>query len=496
MRLPGKARAYNVRVMPLAAIALVIVLLGAAAPGPIGFDETAVVAGVSKAGDPGAVAWFDMDGDGDEDLFVSAIGKDRLFRNDGNGKFTKVKGSGLDKNADPSFGVAVGDYDNDGLPDLFVANLGAANKLYHNEGAGRFRDVTRAARVGGGGTVNSYSAAWADYDRDGLLDLYVSNGSQQQTAKNFLYHNEGGGQFREVSDAAGVGGNESSLGCAWGDYDDDGLPDLFVANFGQPNRLYRNRGDGTFADRAPQAGVDDAGNGAGAAWGDYDNDGHLDLYLFNTNSGAANDRLYHNRGDGTFADVTEAAGLREMGDGEAVVWGDFDADGWLDIYLVNRSDFSAQRNRLYRNLGGSRFVDVTNAAGVAGSGSGQPAAAADYDGDGRLDLYVGNLPGKREELFHNRTESGAVLVVRLTGTTGNRSAIGARVTVTAGDLTMTREISSSSGRSSQNQLAAHFGLGGATTVDAVEIRWPDGAVQRLESVAPGIVEVREPEAFD
>lgn len=475
--------------MPILA-SMLAVLLAAQAPGPIAFENLASAAGVSKAGDPGAVAWFDFDGDGDDDLFVAALGKNRLFRND-DGRFTKLKKTGLEKGKDPSFGVAVGDYDNDGRLDLFVANLGTANRLYHNEGGGRFRNVTRDASVGGG-SANSYSAAWADYDRDGLVDLYVANGSQNAAAKNYLYHNEGGGRFREVADAAGVGGAESSLGCVWGDYDGDGWPDLYVANFGQPNRLYRNNGDGTFTDRARQAGVDDAGNGAGAAWGDYDNDGLLDLYLFNTNAGASSDRLYRNRGDGTFADATDAAGVRDSGDGEAVVWGDFDNDGWLDLYVVNRSDFSRQHNHLFRNLGG-RFVEVTGTAGAEGTGSGQPAAAADYDGDGRLDLYVGNLPGEREELFHNRTEAGNALVVRLTGRASNRAAIGARVTVAVGDLTMTREICSSSGRSSQNQLSAHFGLGTASEADSVDIRWPNGTVEHVERVTAGTLEVLEPE---
>jgi hypothetical protein len=167
--------------MPFTAV-LVALALVAQAPGPIVFDDLASAAGVAKGGDPGAVAWFDADGDGDDDLFVAAIGKDRLFRNDGAGRFTKLKGTGLDRGSDPSFGVAVADYDNDGLLDVFVANLGAANKLYHNEGAGRFRDVTRDAGVGGVPQTNSYSAAWADYDRDGFVDLYVANGSQQSPA--------------------------------------------------------------------------------------------------------------------------------------------------------------------------------------------------------------------------------------------------------------------------------------------------------------------------
>ncbi len=484
----------------LAALALAPVTSGAVAddrgsPIAIAFTDVASSAGVAKAGDPGAVAWFDLDNDGDEDLFVAALGNDRLYRNDGAGVFTKLRSTGLEKSATASFGAAVGDYDNDGFLDLFVANLDAGNKLYRNEGNGRLRDVTKSAKVGGGSTTASYSAAWADYDRDGFLDLYVANGTQQQASRNFLYRNQGDGTFREVAEAAGVdGGAASSLGCAWADYDNDGWPDLYVANFGQPNRLFRNNGDGTFRDRAQAAGVDDTGNGAGAAWGDYDNDGWLDLYLFNTNSGASADRLWRNRGDGTFADVTSSTGLSESGDGEAVVWADLDNDGWLDLFIVNRSDFTPQRNRLYRNVGGSVFADITSVAGVAGTGSGQPAATADFDGDGYLDLYVGNLPGKREELFRNRGGSAESLVVRLVAASGNRGAIGARVTVLAAGTLMTRETSSACGRSSQNQIAPHFGLGTLTRADSVEVRWPSGVVTVVPDVPAGVVEIVEPGA--
>jgi hypothetical protein len=470
---------------------LLAVSLAVGGGGPA-FVEVGRPAGVAKGGEAGAVAWFDMDGDGDEDLYVANLGPNRLFRNDGEGRFTRLKKTGLEGGHANSFGVAVGDYDNDGLLDVFVANLGSPNRLCHNEGGGRFRDQARAAGVDGG-SANSFSAAWADYDNDGLLDLYVANGSQSVAGPNFLYRNEGEGRFAEVAAQAGVAGDERSLGCAWGDYDNDGLQDLYVANFGQPNRLYRNNGDGTFAERARQAGVDDDGNGAGAAWGDYDNDGWLDLYLFNTNEGDDVDRLYRNLGDGTFADVTAAVGLSAHEDGEAVMWGDYDNDGWLDLYLVNRSDFGRQRNRLLRNFDGTRFVDVAAAAGVLGTGMGHPAATADYDGDGRLDIFVGNFPGTRDELFHNTAGGGNSLVVRLLARSANRAAIGARVIVTAGGLTMTREVSSSSGRSSQNQLAPHFGLGPAGAADRVEVRWPGGAVQVLENIPAGVVEIEEPE---
>jgi hypothetical protein len=464
------------------------------APGPLVFDEIARSAGVAKGGEACALAWLDYDGDGDEDLYVVGIGRDRLFRNDGGGQFSRLKKSGLEGGSQ-SFGVAVGDYDNDGRLDLFVANLGAPNALFRNEGV-RFRNRTRDARVGGGAS-NSYSAAWADYDADGLLDLYVANGTQNAGAGNFLYHNEGGGRFSEVGAEAGVRGADRSLGCAWADFDGDGDQDLFVANFGEPNRLYRNDGDGAFTDVARQAGVDDPGNGAGAAWGDYDNDGRLDLYVFNTNAAtAANpdadvDRLYRNLGEGRFADVTRDAGLFEHEDGEAALWADFDADGWLDLYVANRSDFAQQRNRLFRNLGDGRFADVARAAGVEGGGLAQPAAAADFDADGLVDLAVGNLPGAPEELFRNRTAGGNSLVVRLVGRESNRAAIGARVVGAALGLRMTREVASSSGRSSQGQLAPHFGLGSAATAD-LEIRWPSGRQQTIAGVPAGVVTVEEP----
>lgn len=461
----------------------------------IAFTDVASAVGVAKAGDPGAVAWLDFDNDGDEDLFVAALGTDRLYRNGGADRFTKVRGSGLEKAATASFGAAVGDFDNDGWLDLFVANLDAGNRLYRNENGARFRDVTKSAKVGGGSTTSSYSAAWADYDRDGFLDLYVANGTQQQVARNFLYRNLGDGTFREVAVSAGVDADStSSLGCAWADYDNDGWPDLYVANFGQPNRLYRNNGDGTFRERAQQAGVDDSGNGAGAAWADYDNDGWLDLYLFNTNSGASADRLWRNRRDGTFGDVTATVGLAEQGDGESVVWADVDNDGFQDLYVVNRSDFSPQKNRLFRSIGGTVFADVTQLAGVAGSGAGQPAAVADYDGDGYLDLFVGNLPGKREELFRNRGGDSNFLIVQLTDRNGNRGAIGARVTVVVGESTMTREVSSACGRSSQNQISPHFGLGIAPMVDSLEVRWPSGAVTTMSDVPAGTVAIAEPPA--
>lgn len=479
------------RAMRTLVVGLVVLALVAPARAQVAFREVGREAGVAKAGDAGAVAWFDFDGDGDEDLFVANLGKDKLYRNDG-GTFAKAKRAGIGSGA-ISFGVAIGDYDNDGLLDVFVANQQAANALYRNTGGGRFSDVTREAGVGGGG-VGSYSAAWADFDRDGLLDLFVANGSQLAGARDFLYRNLGDGRFAEVGERAGITGADRSLGCAWGDYDGDGWPDLFVANFGERNRLYRNRGDGTFDDRATPAGVAGPANGAGGAWGDFDNDGRLDLYVVNTNSGDDEDRLYRNVDGARFEDVTRQAGLFAHEDGEAAFWADLDNDGWLDLFLANRSDYAGGRrepNRLFRNLGGGAFLEIAAAAGTVGNGQAQPAAFADYDGDGRLDVFVGCLPAT-DLLFRNESVAGNALVVRLRGRESNRAAIGARVFASIGGMTLMREVSSSSGRSSQNQLAPHFGLGVSGVVDRLEVRWPSGRVQVLEGVAAGVVVVEEP----
>ncbi len=361
------------------------------------FTEVGEAAGVNDRGSGFGVAVADYDNDGDLDLYHSTFrtGPSRLFRNEGEGTFVEVGEAAGVRDDGNTFGPAWADYDSDGDLDLFVAKgarTGSGpNRLYRNRGDGTFDEVAAAAGVvdeeGAGAGI-----AWGDYDRDGDLDLYIVNHGDP----NRLFANQGDGTFVDVAAAAGVDEDEDvGRGVAWGDYDHDGDLDLIVTGGDRPNRLYENQGDGTLVGEV--AGVSDDGAGTGVAWADYDEDGDLDLYL--VNNGGVN-RLYANQDDGTFIDVGSAAGVNDEGIGNGVAWADYDQDGDLDLYLSKVEDAgSAKRqttnsepgNRLFRNEGDGTFVQVAAAAGVNDEGFGFAVAWFDYDNDGDLDLYVVNI---------------------------------------------------------------------------------------------------------
>ncbi len=451
-----------------------------------------------------------------------------LFRNQGDGRFENVTGRAGLTCSGWGQGVAVADYDNDGYPDLYLTFFGR-NILFHNEGNGTFKDVTDKAGVAGGGW--STSASFGDYDRDGRLDLYVARyvdfdlpraplpGSQPNCfyggfpvmcgprglpgQRDLLFHNEGNGTFRDVTDQAGIDRDKlRGLGVVFGDYDDDSWPDILVANDAHPNLLYHNNHDGTFAEVAFEAGVafDDDGReraGMGVDMGDYDNDGRLDVVI--TNFQGEPNALYHNVGHGLFAETTWTAGL-----GEATLrylgWGtgfvDFDNDGWVDLFFVNghvypeverhRLDETyAQRALVFRNLGEGRFGEVSSAAGadLAKPRPGRGAAFGDYDEDGRVDVLV-TAVNDRVALLHNEGAAGRHwLSVHLVGQRSNRDGIGARVTLEASGLRQLREVHGGSSYLSQSDLRAHFGLGSSPSASSLEVRWPSGARDRLENVA-------------
>jgi len=411
-------------------------------------------------------AWGDYDGDGDEDLYLAnSDGPNRLFRNDG-GSFVDA-GDDTVAAGSQSYGTAFADYDNDSDLDIYLVN-GGANKLYTNQG-GTFTSVTPSPL---GHTGLGRSCAWGDYDNDGDVDLYVVN----QYAMNALFRNDGGGAFTNVTvSPLGVGGNQ--WGAGWADYDNDGDVDLYVAR-SDVNKLLRNDG-GTFTD-ATSGPEGDAGHGRGLAWGDYDNDGDLDLYL--SNDGA--NKLLRNDG-GTFTDVTTTT-LGDVGEGYGAAWADYDNDGDLDLYIASR-----QWNRLYRNDGGT-FVDAANDELRDGS-YGQGVSWADPDGDGDLDLYLTNRGANR--FFRNDLSTGAHWIhVHAKGTSlNNRAAIGARVRIVAGGASQIREVSGGGGFLGQNSLIAAFGLGSTSSVDTIEVRWPSGLIQTVESVsADTLIDVIEP----
>jgi hypothetical protein len=477
--------------------------------------------------DYNADGWVDVflvDGGSLTDPLVASRAKHRLYRNRGNGTYVDATGGSGIAHSQYGMGTCAADYDNDGWVDLYVTNVGP-NVLYRNNGGTSFTDVTRAAGVGA--PVFSASCAFADVDRDGDVDLFVTNYVDARVANNIfcgdtakklriychplnfaplpdvLYRNNGNGTFTDVSLDTGIGGRRGNgLGVVFGDYDDDGWPDLFVANDSTPNFLYRNTGKGVFNEVALASGVSVASDGRpragmGTDFGDYDGDGNLDLFV--TNHELEAHTLFRNLGKGLFEDATFPSGvgpatLPFVGFGTLFL--DFDNDGDLDLAIVNGHVMNspehfrpgateAQRNLLLRNEGSGRFREIgrLSGPGFALEKVSRTLAAGDIDNDGDLDLLVTNNGGTVDLL---RNESGPGpngLLLRLAGTRSNRSGIGARVRVTAGGTTQIREVKAGSSYLGQHDLRVHVGIGRATRVDRIDIRWPAGQTEVIENVA-------------
>ena len=447
-------------------------------------------------------AWGDYDNDGDLDIVaVGTYQPHALFRNNGDGTFTNVAdAAGI---ADPrgGWGSLFADYDNDGDVDLYITRGGwsgaAENTLYHNNGDGTFTDVTHAAGVAD--PQSSFCAAWADYDNDGYLDLYIADGVIGDGAANVLYRNNGDGTFTNTAAAAGVADTGNSLGTAWGDYDKDGHIDLHVVNYGQSNVLYRNNGDGTFTDVTPTTGMKLPVTDAFVTFFlDVDNDADLDIFISNSGSfqafiagqitGTAThdaDRqvLYRNNGDGTFTDVTRESGLYHAYGAMGANFGDINSDGYLDIYLATGAPQMGrlERDALFRNNGDGTFTDATAALGLGNIGKGHGVTFGDVDTDGDVDIYVpvgGAFIGDQwHNLFYRNNGTGNNwLTLKLVGVKSNRDGIGAKVTLHIGDDVIYREVSGGCGFGSTNSLSLEIGLGTHTKVDTLEIVWPSGQV--------------------
>jgi enediyne biosynthesis protein E4 len=450
----------------------------------------------------------------------------RLFRNNGDGTFSDVtRESGL-INEGWGVGVTVGDYDNDGYRDVFITNFGN-NTLFHNNGNGTFTNVTREAGLEGGNW--STGCAWGDYDRDGRLDLYVARyvdfekGQMPTPGANtyctyrgvpvacgprglpglpdLFYHNEGNGTFREVSMDTGVRDTIRGygLGVVWFDFDNDGWPDIFVANDSMPNYLWRNKRNGTFDEVALEAGCALSGDGRaqsnmGIAVGDYDNDGWLDLFV--THFSEDYNTLYHNTG-GQFEDVTYKAGLGAVSY-KNLAWGtgfvDFDNDGWKELFVGNghiypQADQAGNRYfeecQLFRNLHDGRFGLIpAEESGFTKARSSRGAAFGDLRGDGRMNIVVNNIDSEPFLYEQRRMPGGRWVRFHLTGVRCNRDAIGARVTVTCGGRTQIDEVRSAGSFVSASDVRLHFGLGDATAIDRVTIRWPDGETEQRTGLVP------------
>jgi len=432
-----------------------------------------VVTGVNST----VFAWADFNNDGFQDLFVSTrTGPSLLYSNNGNGTFSQILVAPVATDNGICFGATWGDYDNDGFLDLFVGVNNSGNDwLYHNNGRGGFTKITTGAIVNSGGNANN--CGWADYDNDGYLDLWVANSDQN----DFLYHNNGDGTFTRITTNAIALKTGNSQGGSWADYDNDGWPDLFVSRVNEPNLLYHNEGRGIFTPVTNGIIVHDVSVGQGTSWGDYDNDGYLDLFVVNPN---ARNFLYHNNGDGTFNKITNAAIVTDIGNGHGCGWADYDNDGYLDLFVANRLG----ANFLYHNNGDGTFARVTSGVVPTDGADAVAGAWADYDNDGFPDLFVTELNSFNNRLYRNNGNTNAWLTLKLEGRLSNRAAIGAKVrvkaTIGSRAFWQLREISGGGGLGSQNDLRAGFGLGDATQVDLVRIEWPSGIVQVLHDIAP------------
>ena len=460
-------------------------------------------------------AWCDFDNDGLLDLYVAHFGAfdsdgkyhgspNQLLRNVGDGVFIDATTVTLEANTGLTHHPAWADIDNDCLPDIFVSQSSPTQSVHsvllHNDDAGEFSDITNGDPLSMQGMLPR-GIAWQDIDNDGLVDLLVAV-SGGDLKKNRMFHNEGGGAFTLQGSLFSEEEKESrSIG--WCDYNNDNLPDVYIANgaedhcdeYVRTNQLFKNLGDGTWIDVAQEVGVADIGHGRGCVWGDINNDGFLDLLVGNqkgSDTGGGHNKLYKNNGDGTFSDITVGAGLYASFRTRCVSMADYDNDGFLDIYLVNFGG-AAPPNHLFRNNGNNHFVEV--GAGTLAEGdpwNGAAASWTDFDNDGWLDLFlVGGSPEQpgtgSNMLIRNANHNGNHWIeIELCGFHSNASAIGARVTVTHLNsdnelVTQIREIQSGTGYNSGNMLRAHFGLASSEEVLDLTIRWPSGIVQTIRN---------------
>lgn len=544
--------------LSLSVVALPLMLSSvlAAAP-PVQFKDITSEAGIrfehfnGATGDfyfpeiagPGA-AFLDYDGDGDQDIFLvngsslptpnpAQDPNSKLFQNKGDGSFADVTDqSGIDLRGFFGMGVAAGDYDNDGDPDLYVTGY-LRSVLLANNGDGTFSDRTEMAKVQNQGHWAT-SAGFFDYDRDGLLDLFVCNYVRFDTGRNpectgggfrsychpstfegdpsVLYHNNGDGTFSDVSQTSGIAGSRGkSLGVAFADYDQDGWLDAFVANDTVADFLFHNQGDGTFQEVAFLAGVaynedGHARAGMGVDFGDYDGDGRLDLIV--TNFTSEGNALFRNGGDGSFAEVTRHTGIRKnsfLKVGFGVRFFDYDNDSDLDVLVVNghvipriaeyRDDTSfPQEKLLYVNESG-KFEERSGDAGDSFSNQdvGRGAAFSDIDNDGDVDVLVTNNGGSVQLLRNDGGNRNNWLLLKLVGGKSNRDGIGARITARVGNQTLVSQVQRAASYLCSQDERVHLGLGKSSQLGELQIDWPSGIQQTLRAVPSNqILTVEEP----
>jgi hypothetical protein len=484
----------------LAAVALAVSLLLAFSNAIAMVDFTAITNGphVNDGTMSFGVSWIDYDNDGYLDLYVVngslwnvVPRRNQLFHNEGDGTFTEILTGDVVNDLGLSWVAACADVDNDGFIDIAVSNgLQEENQIYFNNGDGTFTKVTEGPTTA---LSSSNSVTWADFDNDGYLDLFSANdgaGGSSEDSRNTLFRYTGSG-FEQVISGYIVLETVTSHGNNWADYDGDGDRDLFVTNYIYvDNGLWRNNGNGTFTKVYKGHMTNDNGYSLGASWGDYDNDGDLDLHVSNGRL-PNNNFQYRNEGDGSFTRITDGPIATALLASIGSCWADFDNDGDLDLYVGNAElpeGGPDGPNSMYENLGDGSFVEVTTGPQVTNMGLTCGVAAGDYDRDGDLDLYIARFSGESQNnaLYRNEGNDNHWIEIECVGVVSNRSALGAKVRVKAqigrSDVWQLREICSQNGYGSQSSIEAHFGLGDATTIDSVIIEWPSGTVDRMTGI--------------
>ncbi len=482
----------------------------------------------------GGAAFLDYDQDGYIDLYVTSgtwkeklsqgekpevIPTNRLFRNNGDGTFEDVTKKSRTGGPWYSMGVSIGDFDNDGYPDIFLSNYGP-NVLLRNNGNGTFRDVTKEANVAGKNEC-SVGSVWVDFNNDSFLDLYVGNyltfdpeykyyyapdgfpgPLAYESEKDYLYRNNGNGTFTDVTMEVGIDDIDGrAMGVGAFDYNDDGFMDIYVANDHTMNYLWHNEGGKHFIDRGIFSGT--AFSQAGEAtvsmsvdFADFDNDGLVDMFL----SDDTYCSLYKNIGGGVFADQANPSGISMMA-APFVGWSscffDYDNDGDQDIYMTNGAlkHLYGQEDQLFENDGTSKFKDVSKTLGkyFIQAHIGRGACMSDYDNDGDLDIFIVNINSPSIFLRNNKGNQNNWIILNLKGTKSNRDAFGAKVKIEYKGEKQVAQKRSTAGYLSQNDPRMHFGIGAADIIDKIEIRWPSGTIQVLENIKPNqILNIKEP----
>ncbi len=450
---------------------------------------------VNTAGDSRSVNWIDLNNDSLIDLFISN-GKtggqnNLLYMNNGGGNFTRVTNDPLVMDNKPSDGGTFADCDNDGDVDAFVVNWYLEDNLFYtNDGSGNFTQHAGVPVVTSGGYCET--AAWGDYDNDGLLDLYATrSGSTILTRRNQLYHNDGGNNFTKILTGSHVLDAFTSRCVNWTDIDSDGDQDLFVTNEGTTNtdeNIYRNDGLGVFTKITTGDLISNGAKTMSGSWGDYDNDGDLDVFL--ANDGLSN-ALFRNDGNFVFTKITGDTVSNTNDHSFSSAWSDMDNDGDLDLFVTNSfSTGLKQLNFLYQNNGDGSFTRVSNTTPATDSSWSYGCAFGDYDNDGFEDLAVATVTfngvDENDLLYHNDGNSNNWITVNLIGTLTNKSAIGTKIrikaTINGVPVWQMREISAQTSYCGQNDLRAHFGLGDATVIDSLKIEWLSGMEDNFTNV--------------